>query len=133
MAWEADILILERDLLQGYEARLRYELEKRGFSALSNIPAAATSAPIEPPRVAARAAPPKRRTSPAPKYVPDDPLLSAAEAAAERGQALSTFWRDVRLGRTPAAYYVSPRRPRWRKSEIRAGVENTGTLSEGNN
>ena len=29
------------------------------------------------------------------EYVPDDPLLTAAEAAAERGQALSTFWRDV--------------------------------------
>lgn len=36
-----------------------------------------------------------------PEYVPDDPLLSAAEAAVERGQALSTFWRDVAAGRVP--------------------------------
>ncbi len=33
-----------------------------------------------------------------PEYVPDDPLLMAAEAAGERGQAISTFWRDVRAG-----------------------------------
>jgi len=58
-----------------------------------------------------------------PEYVPDDPLLNARESAAERGQALSTFWRDVAAGRVPPAYYVSPRCPRWRRSEIRAGVE----------
>jgi len=58
-----------------------------------------------------------------PEYVPDDPLLTAAEAAAERGQAISTFWRDVRAGRVPPAYYVSPRCPRWRRSEIRAALE----------
>jgi predicted DNA-binding transcriptional regulator AlpA len=58
-----------------------------------------------------------------PEYVPDDPLLSAAEAAVERGQALSTFWRDVAAGRVPPAYYISPRCPRWRRSELRAGVE----------
>ena len=56
-------------------------------------------------------------------YVPDDPLLTAAEAAAERGQALSTFWRDVRAGRVPSAYCVSPRCPRWRRSELRAALE----------
>ena len=39
-----------------------------------------------------------RRARRKPTYVPDDPLLTAAEAAAERGQALSTFWRDVRAG-----------------------------------
>jgi predicted DNA-binding transcriptional regulator AlpA len=58
-----------------------------------------------------------------PDYVPDDPLLTAAESAAERGQALSTFWRDVAAGRLPPAYYVSPRRPRWRRSELRASLE----------
>lgn len=58
-----------------------------------------------------------------PAYIPDDPLLTAAEAAAERGQALSTFWRDVAAGRVPAAYYVSPRSPRWRRSELRAALE----------
>lgn len=58
-----------------------------------------------------------------PDYVPDDPLLTAAEAAVERGQALSTFWRDVRAGHVPPAYYVSPRCPRWRRSELRAALE----------
>jgi predicted DNA-binding transcriptional regulator AlpA len=58
-----------------------------------------------------------------PTYIPDDPLLTAAESAAERGQALSTFWRDVRAGRVPPAYYVSPRCPRWRRSELRAALE----------
>lgn len=40
------------------------------------------------------------------EYLPDDLLLTAAEAAAERGQGLSTFWRDVRAGRVPPAYEV---------------------------
>jgi predicted DNA-binding transcriptional regulator AlpA len=57
------------------------------------------------------------------EYIPDDPLLTAAESAAERGQALSTFWRDVRAGRVPPAYRVSPRCPRWRRSELRAALE----------
>lgn len=60
-----------------------------------------------------------------PLYVVDDPLLTAAEAAAERGQARSTFWRDVAAGRVPAAYYVTPRSPRWRRSEIIASVQAT--------
>ena len=64
-----------------------------------------------------------RRTRRKPENVPDDPLLTAAEAAAERGQALSTFWRDVRAGRVPQAYRVSPRCPRWRRSELRAALE----------
>jgi predicted DNA-binding transcriptional regulator AlpA len=64
-----------------------------------------------------------RRTRRRPVYVPDDPLLTAVESAAERGQALSTFWRDVRAGRVPPAYYVSPRCPRWRRSELRAALE----------
>lgn len=65
----------------------------------------------------------KKRARRKPAYIPDDPLLTAAEAAAERGQALSTFWRDVAAGRVPTAYYVSPRCPRWRRSELRASVE----------
>lgn len=56
-------------------------------------------------------------------YIPDDPLLTAREAAAERRQALSTFWRDVKRGLVPPAIYVSPRCPRWRRSEIRAALE----------
>jgi predicted DNA-binding transcriptional regulator AlpA len=59
------------------------------------------------------------------EYVPDDPLLTAAETATERGQAVSTFWRDVKAGRLPPAYYVSPRCPRWRRSEVLAGIEAT--------
>ena len=52
-----------------------------------------------------------------------DPLLTAEEAAAETGRALSTFWRDVKRGTLPAPYYVTPRAPRWRLSELRAVVE----------
>jgi predicted DNA-binding transcriptional regulator AlpA len=52
-----------------------------------------------------------------------DPLLTAEEAAAETGRALSTFWRDVKRGTLPPAYYVTPRSPRWRMSELRAAVE----------
>ena len=64
-----------------------------------------------------------RRSRQKPAYVPDDPLLTAAESATERGQALSTFWRDVAAGRIPPAFYISPRCPRWRRSELRAGIE----------
>lgn len=56
-------------------------------------------------------------------HVPRDPLLTAREAALERGQGLSTFWRDVKRGRVPKPYYVSPRAPRWRLSEIIASVD----------
>jgi predicted DNA-binding transcriptional regulator AlpA len=66
-------------------------------------------------------APPRPRRRP--DYVPDDPLLTAAEAAAETGRAASTFWRDAAAGRLPAAYYVTPRCPRWQRSELRASVE----------
>ena len=52
-------------------------------------------------------------------YAPDDPLLSPKEAAAERGQALSGFWRAVREGRVPPAIYVSPKCPRWPRSVLR--------------
>jgi hypothetical protein len=68
-------------------------------------------------------APEDRRIRRKPEYVPDDPLLTAVEAAIERGQALSTFWRDVRAGRVPPAYYVSRRCPRWRRSELRTALE----------
>lgn len=56
-------------------------------------------------------------------YTPQDPLLNAAEAAAETGRAVSTFWRDVKGGLLPPAYYVTPRSPRWRRSELRAAVD----------
>ena len=60
-----------------------------------------------------------------PAYVPDDPLLTAAEAAIETGRALSTFWRDVRAKLLPPAYYVTPKSPRWRRSELRDTVTAT--------
>jgi predicted DNA-binding transcriptional regulator AlpA len=62
----------------------------------------------------------KRRSK---TYCPADPLLTAAEAEAERGQALSTFWREVKAGRLPPAIRITPRSPRWRRSEILAGLE----------
>ena len=60
-----------------------------------------------------------------PAYVPDDPLLDARASAIETGRALSTFWRDVRASRLPPAYYVAPKAPRWRRSELRAAVAAT--------
>lgn len=56
-------------------------------------------------------------------YVPDDPLLTAAEAAMETGRGLSTFWRDVRGRRLPPPYYILPRCPRWRRSELRTAID----------
>jgi predicted DNA-binding transcriptional regulator AlpA len=56
-------------------------------------------------------------------YLSDDPLLNVREAAAECGLALSTFWRDLRTGKLPPPYYVTPRCPRWRRSELRAAVD----------
>jgi predicted DNA-binding transcriptional regulator AlpA len=64
--------------------------------------------------------PPARRK---PQILPDDPLLTPKEAAAERGQALSTFWRDVKRGLVPPAIRVGPRMRRWRRSELRADLE----------
>ena len=52
----------------------------------------------------------------------EDPFLNAREAAAETGRAVSTFWRDVKLGALPRPTYVTPRSPRWRQSELRAVV-----------
>ena len=60
-----------------------------------------------------------------PTYIPDDPLLTSVEAAAERAQAISTFWRDVAAGKLPEPFYIGPKSPRWRRSEIRAGIEAT--------
>jgi predicted DNA-binding transcriptional regulator AlpA len=56
------------------------------------------------------------------RAVVPDPLLTAQEAAAETGRAVSTFWRDVQQGKLPPPYYVTPRCPRWRRSELQAVV-----------
>jgi len=63
------------------------------------------------------------------EYRPIDPLLCAREAAAERRQAISTFWRDLKNGVVPSPYYVGPKSPRWRLSEIRASIEATKKAS----
>ncbi len=49
-----------------------------------------------------------------------DPLLTPQEAAAEKGVALSTWWKHVRAGRFPPPEYPLPRTPRWRRSAVRA-------------
>ena len=51
-----------------------------------------------------------------------DPLLTAEEAAAEAGVAVSTWWKWVKLGRFPAPFYPLPRCPRWRLSAVRAAL-----------
>lgn len=72
-----------------------------------------------------------RPRKPLRQHVPSDPLLTAREAALERGQGLSTFWRDLKRGRLPKPIYVSPRAPRWRLSEIVASVEACRTPDTG--
>jgi len=62
------------------------------------------------------------RRGPAPDYRPDDPLITAGEAAKETGRGLSTFWRDVKAGRLPQPIYVNPRSPRWRLSELQQAL-----------
>ena len=95
----------------------------------SKIAAVGGITPVDPLSSGAtsRASRPRRK----PDYVPDDPLLTAAEAAMETGRALSTFWRDVRAGVLPAAYYVTPRSPRWRRSELRASVDASRAVPKG--
>jgi len=129
------------DVLREYALNLKLEIMKRGvlsaFQAVAAVdatsPARASPRRVKP-QPADGGAPPKaahptptardgKRERHKSGVLPDDPLLTAAEAAAERGQARSTFWRDVRAGRVPLAFYVSPRCPRWRRSELRAGVD----------
>jgi predicted DNA-binding transcriptional regulator AlpA len=57
-----------------------------------------------------------------------DPLLTAEEAAAEAGVALSTWWKHVKAGRFPAPVYPLPRCPRWRLSAVRAALS-TGSAA----
>lgn len=63
------------------------------------------------------------RRARAANYIPPDPLLTAAQGAAETGRALSTFWRDVKRGTLPAPLRINPRQPRWRQSVLRAAVD----------
>jgi len=58
----------------------------------------------------------ERKSPPPPPAFETDPLLTAKECAAYRRQALSTFWRDVKLGTVPQPVRVTPKAPRWRRS-----------------
>ena len=69
------------------------------------------------------------RRDPAPEYRPNDPLITAREAAKETGRGLSTFWRDVKAGRLPPPVYVNPRSPRWRLSSLQRALEDAAVLS----
>lgn len=57
-----------------------------------------------------------------PTYTPADPLLTAREAAAETGRALSTFYRDLRAGLLPQPCVKVGRSPRWRRSVLHAAL-----------
>ena len=65
----------------------------------------------------------KPRPGPTPTYVAEDPLLTVDEASAEVNVAKSTFWREVKAGRMPAPIHVTPKCPRWKRSELRAVIE----------
>jgi predicted DNA-binding transcriptional regulator AlpA len=57
-----------------------------------------------------------------PSYTPADPLLTAREAAAETGRALSTFYRDLKAGTLPQPCVMVGRSPRWRRSVLQAAL-----------
>ena len=59
---------------------------------------------------------------------PQDPLLTAEQAAAESGLSLPGWWKAVQQGRMPAPFYPLSRAPRWRQSEVRQRVEATRAL-----
>ena len=65
----------------------------------------------------------KPRPGPKPPYLAEDPLLNVDEASAEVNVAKSTFWREVKAGRMPAPIHVTPKCPRWKRSELRAAIE----------
>ena len=73
----------------------------------------------------------KKSQSSPPVYRPDDPLLKAEDAAVETGRAISTFWRDVRDGILPPPYYVMPKMPRWRRSDLRSVIDASPRLPNG--
>jgi predicted DNA-binding transcriptional regulator AlpA len=52
-----------------------------------------------------------------------DPLLTARQSADELNISLPAFWKGVADGRLPAPFYVLPRAPRWRQSELRVRLE----------
>lgn len=85
----------------------------------TQLPVSTTPTPVAGPAPAARAGFTRGPSA----YEVEDPLLAPAEAAAERRQALSTFYRDLQLKRVPPPLYVGPRAPRWRRSVIRAGID----------
>jgi predicted DNA-binding transcriptional regulator AlpA len=57
-----------------------------------------------------------KRPLPLPPAVINDPLLTPAEFAAARRQAISTLWLHVQKGIVPKPIYVGPKSPRFRQS-----------------
>ena len=60
-----------------------------------------------------------------------DPWLSAVDSAKHMAVCRATFWADVKAGRIPPGYYLAPRRPRWRLSDINAAVAFAGRKGAG--
>lgn len=54
---------------------------------------------------------------------PEDPLLTARQSADDLNISMAALWKGVADGRLPAPFYVLPRAPRWRRSELRAALE----------
>jgi predicted DNA-binding transcriptional regulator AlpA len=50
-------------------------------------------------------------------------LLSAKDAAVELGICVSLFWRLAKTGDLPEAFYITPKAPRWRRSELHKAIE----------
>jgi predicted DNA-binding transcriptional regulator AlpA len=50
-------------------------------------------------------------------------MLPKDDAALVLGIETQTFDRNVQRGLLPAPYYVTPRSPRWRLSELWAAIE----------
>lgn len=55
-------------------------------------------------------------------YVPADPFLPPAEAAAEIGRSLSSFRRARIAGEIPPPCIMVGRSPRWRRSVLRRAI-----------
>ena len=92
-------------------------LTKTHRAALLTSAAPIQNAPPDTPRRTAR-----RANRAEARTLAADPLLTAEEAAAEAGVALSTWWKWVKLGRFPTPAYPLPRCPRWRRSDVRAAL-----------
>ena len=68
------------------------------------------------------------RSAPVKIWTADDPLLTARQSADDLTISLPAFWKGVADGRLPEPFYVLPRAPRWRRSELRAALERNRML-----